>query len=586
MSGFKLLKGLTSKADEALNALKREKGTGAEFLRELEKTPGVKAQEIKDRGLDKALPAMGKTTKAEVKKVMEKNAPPKLEETVHGGRDNWRIRLDVLENRGLRNLSPAERDEYFRLIEQADELGRQSAASNARFQDYTLPGGENYREILLRLPDPITSRQNELKAFQAQMREKYNAGVNWGQFATPEERNYARSLADASTLPQMYRSSHWNEPNVLAHARVSDRTGPNGEKILHIEEIQSDWHQAGRKHGYQTPEKLAEMEELKKAKIKAKSELNEIQKRYEQAKESSAIFDDKLKSPEFATYSPERQAQIRESAESWGRAWLNELPRLMEARQAYDSIPDVSRAMGSMVPDAPFKKNWHELTMKRLLNYAAENGYDRVAITPGIEQAKRYDLSKQIDSLNFSKNSQGTVDIAAIRGGDVVIDKTMQTPEQLESLVGKELARKILDAADTDGSLTGLDLQVGGEGMKGFYDKILPDYLNSFGKPYGVSVGQFEMVTQPSKIEQAGRSFYQTPQKTVPVHTFDITPQMREEITKRGLPLYQQVGVPALEGIGAGAAAIGAAPDNQQVPQKVEFSDNPDAMRLELMQRK
>ena len=30
-----------------------------------------------------------------------------------------------------------------------------------------------------------------------------------------------------------------------------------------------------------------------------------------------------------------------------------------------------------LVPDAPFKTTWHELTMKRMIRYAAENGYDR-----------------------------------------------------------------------------------------------------------------------------------------------------------------------------------------------------------------
>ena len=48
-----------------------------------------------------------------------------------------------------------------------------------------------------------------------------------------------------------YTSGHWDEPNVLAHVRFNDRTGANGEKVLHIEEVQSDWHQEGRKKGYQ-----------------------------------------------------------------------------------------------------------------------------------------------------------------------------------------------------------------------------------------------------------------------------------------------------------------------------------------------
>ena len=35
----------------------------------------------------------------------------------------------------------------------------------------------------------------------------------------------------------------------IGHVRFNDRTGPNGEKLLHLEELQSDWHQKGRTKG-------------------------------------------------------------------------------------------------------------------------------------------------------------------------------------------------------------------------------------------------------------------------------------------------------------------------------------------------
>ncbi|MGM3331267.1 hypothetical protein ACS2U0_27135, partial [Bacillus cereus group sp. BC251] len=83
---------------------------------------------------------------------------------------------------------------------------------------YTTPGGENYRELLLTLPDRAYDSRGWLKP-------------------------------NANDFPA-YRSSHWDEPNVLAHVRFDDRTGPNGEKILHVAEVQSDCHQEGRKKGY------------------------------------------------------------------------------------------------------------------------------------------------------------------------------------------------------------------------------------------------------------------------------------------------------------------------------------------------
>ena len=84
----------------------------------------------------------------------------------------------------------------------------------AQYSTYTLPGGENYREFLLKLPtqEPLS------------------------QIGVP--------LVE-------YQSPHWPELDVVVHYRTTDRLGPNGERILYVEEIQSDWHQAGREFGYQ-----------------------------------------------------------------------------------------------------------------------------------------------------------------------------------------------------------------------------------------------------------------------------------------------------------------------------------------------
>ena len=74
---------------------------------------------------------------------------------------------------------------------------------------------------------------------------------------------------------------------------------------------------------------------------------------------------------------------------------------------------------------------------------------------------------------------------------------------------------------------------------------------------------------------------------STPLHTFDITPQMREEIKQKGLPLYQ---VAAPIGAGAAAAAVQepAEPEYRKggkVKRKVKFLTNPDAMRLEMLSR-
>jgi hypothetical protein len=294
--------------------------------------------------------------------------------------------------------------------------------------------------------------------------------------------------------------------NIQGIPGATGAVGPKGEKVLHVEEIQSDWHQQGRKKGYKTPE---------------------IEARRKELEELAAPYMDGSR------------------------------PMPPELRKEIEALPPMDG-----VPDAPFKKNWHELAMKRVLNYAAENGYDRVAITPGAEQASRYNLAKQIDKVEYT---EGGALYAWDKNGNEVLRK--QVPEgEVEDYIGKDLTQKLF-SADKDKfnsrALVGADLEVGGEGMKGFYDKMLPDYLNSYGKKYGVQVTPFDIVTHPEtstpQIAAPGIGHFPDPivepAKTAPVHGFEITPQMREEITGKGMPLYQQIGIPA-GGAAAGAGAL------------------------------
>jgi hypothetical protein len=92
-------------------------------------------------------------------------------------------------------------------------------------------------------------------------------------------------------------------------------------------------------------------------------------------------------------------------------------------------------------------------------------------------------------------------EIQARKDGQTVFSDAV-TPEKLPDLVGKEVAQKIINGegknygnTDTWKQLSGLDLKVGGEGMKGFYDKIVPDLANKLGKQFGAKVGETKIET-------------------------------------------------------------------------------------------
>ena len=510
-----------SAVDEALSNLKRPKGTGIEFLTEVLKQPGVKKAEIADRKLEQAFKAKGKMTKEEAQQVLADNPPPKLKEKVYD--ESTAIDEDELREMVAQEMfgkpysqisfgSPQHRkisDEVYK---------RMDMDNGTTYGQYKTPNGENYREILLKLPSerPYAGNYSDPAKYDADLR-AYNASGK-----------------------KDYLTQHWkDDTNVLAHMRVQDRKGANGEKILHVEEIQSDWHQAGRKKGYATgKEEQDYVDYLSNLELRAKNEAK-------QDFISEGVAEDKAEV--MASRLAKRLAEDpRHLADYFGADVKAKQMELNKARVDARSA----------IPDAPFKKNWHELAMKRLLNYAADNGYDSIAITPGAEQAKRYDLSKQLSEVMYDP-STGYL-IGRDHNGKMVVAQQGITTEKLPDYIGKEGAQKILETPVDDAgihALTGADLSFGGEGMKGFYDKILPDYLNTFGKPYGAQVQSTTFDVPVPSIDPRTKM-----STTYPIHSFPITPEMRESIKQKGLPLYQQFGIPTA---GAGAASQAIQPEEE-----------------------
>lgn len=441
--------GLYSPINRLMGQVTRPKGTGAEYMAELQKKPGYKPAEAEDRDLQ-VLMALPQMQRAE---FMEKL-------------------------KGQANKFP---------LKQRELTGRQT-----HHESYTLPGGENYREILLHTPMP------EGKGF---------AGIGYHFGGTP---------------------------NILASIRVKDRTSPEGKKILHLEEIQSDWHQQGREHGY-GDEKLQQQIAQLKAEHKAVDEAY-WKKRVELKDDPQAY----LKLESFT-------------------AQKNEIKKKMARLE--DDKQDT-------IPHGPHAKDWHELALKAMIQHAAENGYDQIAVTPGAEQAKRFGLSKQVSSVSYNPETQHFQAFKPNR--ETITNEKDATPERVKALIGKEAAAKLLQAPKTMGHhyLEGEDLDIGGEGMKGFYDKMVPTFLNKFGKKHGVQVqpGQINIddpnghsqvaMLQASGIPETqwGQISYEEkermmaeysakqPPKMAPVHTFDITPQMRDDVVKNGIPRYAEGG--------------------------------------------
>lgn len=230
-----------------------------------------------------------------------------------------------------------------------------------------------------------------------------------------------------------YKSSHFDEPNILAHIRMNERTGPNGEKVLFIEEVQSDYAQDKRK--------------------------------------------------------------------------------------------------GKDVPNAPFINktgSWAMLAFKKMVRYASENNFDQIAWTDGATQAERYDLSKQVEKIRWDtdageksafyvKKGQAYETMIGTLDQDNNVTVGPYKGRNIIDIVGKDIGEKIIK--ESSGSLSGLDLKIGGSGMEGFYDRILPAEVNKFfGKKSWGS----------PKVEKTDMGW-----------SIPVTPEMRDKALYEGMPMFQ-----------------------------------------------
>jgi len=427
-------------------------------------------------------------------------------------------------------------------------------AGGAKYEDYTLPGKyKNYREVLVTLPE---KQPGMYPNFDSYFRAKYS------DYTDPSSPAYSMAQKDAKRnwdamggkiqiddfsgnkvglSTGNFQSSHFDEPNILAHTRLDDRI-INGKKTLFVEEIQSDWHQAGRRKGYQgggltTAEKV---------------EYDALQK------EADALM--QRKDLIIKNLPPEKMDRMRELSDK----------KAMETKG---------------VPDAPYKKNWHELMMKQVFNEAVKGNYDAVAFTTGKQQAARYSLSKQISKVNFSEDNFLR---AYDKDGKMVISKRLDSPDQIEDYIGKEPAKKLMEqefkstyiGEKENGEkiahgnvnmfnareLSGVDLDVGGEPMKKFYDEIIPNFVNKYGKKYGIGVKKEnlsyrgipsadDVYLNAQKYGYTRSQFDQLPleekmkiadeirPKGEEVHFIELSDMAKKDIKEKGQPLFSGIGL-------------------------------------------
>ncbi len=209
----------------------------------------------------------------------------------------------------------------------------------------------------------------------------------------------------------------------------------------------------------------------------------------------------------------------------------------------WEMANDMLEEAPNMVPHRPHIANtnaWVDLGLKRALLEAAKGNHSRLAWTPGQEQADRYGLEKRFSSLAYDPEEQKLT--AYGHGGDW--SEHQATPEQLPDHIGKELAQRLLSSEIATHPLTGEkahaisgpDLKTGGEGMRGFYDKLVPQRLAEIVKKLGHKA-EFE----PVRIQDYGDPEDGTEDYDKTLHSLKMTPELRASVLK-GMPAFKNGG--------------------------------------------
>ena len=510
-----------SNAQYAVQNIKQEKATPEQWLKMIEKNGGLKAGEDKWLGLSDWLKASDKKTltKDEVLQYVAEN-DIQIEEVSYADVADI-SREEIYESAEFAQL----RDDLTEYDEDENPYINRERYDELRSESYDFVDGFSLdywgEELEVDSPAAAATYLGLTKA---------DKEINETRLGyTTQGLNNKREIALVVPTIEPYIQSdniHFGdagEGRAVAWIRFGETTDADGKRVLVIDEIQSKRHQDGREKGYrdveaEKREKAERERELTEVVLPRLAELNQLyNEKYGVGKWRDTEYDHQWRPRRVYRFlTPEEQAEHESLS--------------IRATELQTTMP---RRDG--IPSAPFEKNWAELAFKRMLRFAAENGYDYVAWTTGDQQADRYNLAKVFKSISrkdfpfqpertFVLDGNNLDTLTIDENGNVISFNTTIAEaigKPLTDVVGKDMAEKMMSLEDGD-TISGDGLRIGGEGMKAFYDQMLPSFVKKYTKKWGAEVGE---VTMPALEENNT------------MHAVNVTDSMRESVMQ-GQPKF------------------------------------------------
>jgi hypothetical protein len=375
------------------------------------------------------------------------------------------------------------------------EEAKQWIKDNASLVRFNREHIRGYERSLARAKDRLTA--------------KYNRPTGSMPTVLPGGRDYAEIiLTDPSIQPYKEEDTiHFGDLAYGKHIgwlRTNVRKDAEGNDVLFLEEIQSQRAQEGREQGFA---------DSKRTELPAGFEV------YKDEKNGWYVFDESARR-QVGLYGNTKEEAIKS-------------------------------ALGVGVPEAPFikdTKSWASLLLKRAIAYAQTKGIDRVAWTTGDQQNQRYRLSKAVDEIYYDAYEDGkTYEITAVKDDmEIMQGSGKMDLDTIRRTYGKDIAKMIADDVGEIGGgarvIRGEQLDIGGAGMREFYNTIVPSVAKTIAGKDSVKVMEIDGTGQqlgfviPESLQEqvANDGFPMFSRKRYEEQFSDVSPDTRDRALKKG----------------------------------------------------
>ena len=334
--------------------------------------------------------------------------------------------------------------------------------------------------------------------------DNFMGGTQYKQFidnSLPGGKNYREIIYTYEDAPEGHNIGHFSddidEGNYLAHALVRDRKLADGTETLHGDELQSDLHRDGAKFGYNLPYKV-KIEEINK--IESFLEGTGLTMKPPESLQIDKLVDNvifvkdgndflgsfKLSDLEYLyKYAKRGTAPIEETR--YGSDQADAIVKIL-GKEKLSELVDLAKPLADQgtVPNYPYKDDYHEMVLKKMLLQAVEEGKPAISVSGSAPIKARY-----------------------VSGNDEIDEKNFRFYENL-------------------------------------YDKKIPNFMEKLAKKYG---GEFEKSSKLDLEDTFGNEpAFDTRAElrreiNVDAHVIKITEEMRNKILLEGIPDFATGGI-------------------------------------------